>query len=91
MAAGRPVVATDIPGYREVVHHERDGLLVPPNDPAALAEALSRLLANPGLARALGERGRADAARYRWETIAGEVETAYGDALAAGGRRETPR
>jgi glycosyltransferase involved in cell wall biosynthesis len=51
-AAGIPVVATDIPGTNEAVHHEIDGLLVPPNDPEALARALLRIFDDP----ALGER-----------------------------------
>jgi glycosyltransferase involved in cell wall biosynthesis len=53
-----PIVSTDAPGCREIVHHEVNGLLVPPRDPAALADALQRLLADADLCRALGRRGR---------------------------------
>jgi len=81
MAAGLPVVASDIPGYREVVRGDIDGLLVPPEDPVALAAAVRRVLADPALADRLRVSARARADRYRWETVAAEVEAAYGRAL----------
>jgi glycosyltransferase involved in cell wall biosynthesis len=58
MAAGRPVVGTDVVGIRDAVRHEETGLLVPPGDPVALAAALRRLLNDPDLARRMGEQGR---------------------------------
>lgn len=58
MAAGRPVVASRVGGIPEVVVDEETGLLVPPEDPRALAAALERLLADPALARRMGEAGR---------------------------------
>lgn len=57
-AAGRSIVASDAPGCREIVRHGENGLLVPPRDPAALADALADLLANAGLRRSMGRRGR---------------------------------
>jgi phosphatidylinositol alpha-mannosyltransferase len=81
MAAGLPVVASDIPGYREVVREGVEGILVPPSDPAPLAEAVSRLLGEPGVAKAMGEAGRARAKRYSWENVASEIESAYQEAL----------
>jgi glycosyltransferase involved in cell wall biosynthesis len=60
-AAGRPIVTTDVPGCREVVRHEDNGLLVPAGDAAALADALMRLIENPELRRQMGDRGRARA------------------------------
>jgi glycosyltransferase involved in cell wall biosynthesis len=57
-ACGRPIVATDIPGCRSVVKHEKNGLLVPPNDPLALAEALERLALDPALRMKMGALGR---------------------------------
>ncbi len=61
MAAGRPVVATRVGGIPDLVLHEATGLLVPPGDTAALAEALESLLKDPAKAEALGR-----AARERW-------------------------
>jgi phosphatidyl-myo-inositol alpha-mannosyltransferase len=77
MAAGLPVVATDIPGYREVVRDGEEGLLVPPADPAALAAAVSRVLSDADLAGRLGEAGRRRAARYDWGVVAGRIEDLY--------------
>jgi glycosyltransferase involved in cell wall biosynthesis len=57
-AAGRPIVTTDIPGCREIVHHDDNGLLVPPRDSEALAEALECLIKNPGSRQRMGARGR---------------------------------
>ena len=57
--AGLPVVASDLPPLREMVIHRQTGLLVPPDDPEALAAALSSLLSNPEWAHAQGRAGRA--------------------------------
>ncbi|MPY93232.1 MAG: glycosyltransferase [Acidimicrobiia bacterium] len=61
MAAAVPVVVTDLGGLPELVEHGRDGLVVPPDDPAALGEALRRLAERPGEAEALGRAARAKA------------------------------
>ena len=58
MAVGVPVVTTDTPGNREMVDHERNGLLVPARDPAALAKAIERLLTEDGLGEALASEAR---------------------------------
>ena len=58
MAAGLPVVATDQGGPREIVVHQTTGLLVTPNDPQALADALARLLDDSGMRQRYGEAGR---------------------------------
>jgi glycosyltransferase involved in cell wall biosynthesis len=58
MRAGLPVVATDVGGVSEVIIHRETGLLVPPQDPAALAAAISELQASPGLRREFGDRAR---------------------------------
>ncbi len=57
LAVGRPVVATDVGGNRELVRDGETGLLVPPEDPRALAAAIERLLADPGLAGRLAGAG----------------------------------
>ncbi len=57
-ACGLPIVTTDAPGCREVVHHEDNGLLVPVKDPDALARALHRLIVDEELRHRMGARGR---------------------------------
>jgi glycosyltransferase involved in cell wall biosynthesis len=57
-AFGRPMIATDVPGCREVVRHDRTGLLVPANDPAALANAIAALAAAPALRARYGAAAR---------------------------------
>jgi glycosyltransferase involved in cell wall biosynthesis len=58
MAAGLPVVATAVGGTPEVVMDGVTGLLVPPQDPSALAQAIERLLRDPDLRRTMGRAGR---------------------------------
>ncbi|MDY0110141.1 MAG: glycosyltransferase family 4 protein [Candidatus Krumholzibacteria bacterium] len=58
-ACGRPLIAADVPGCRDLVRDGETGLLVPPRDPQALAAAIRRLAADPDLRRALGTRARA--------------------------------
>jgi glycosyltransferase involved in cell wall biosynthesis len=58
-ASGRPMVAVDGPGLREVVHNGQTGLLVPPRDPVALADALQRLAEDGALRRRMGQAARA--------------------------------
>ncbi|MDQ6750880.1 MAG: glycosyltransferase family 4 protein, partial [Actinomycetota bacterium] len=82
-AAGTPVVASDIAGYREVVRHGREGLLVPRGDPAELAEALRDLWLDPVRRGAMSAAAARRADRYAWPRIADEVLEAYDDALAA--------
>ncbi|HEX9712052.1 MAG TPA: glycosyltransferase family 4 protein [Actinomycetota bacterium] len=81
MAAGRPVVASAIPGYAAVAEHDVHGFLFSPGDPEALAAALIRLLGDPQAVRLMGEAGRAHAARYDWSVLIGEIEDAYLEAL----------
>jgi glycosyltransferase involved in cell wall biosynthesis len=82
MAYGRPVVAGDVGGLRDLVRHEETGLLVPPGDVGALRAALQRLLADPDLRRRLGEAGRARIAEhFTWRRFGDETLRAYEDAL----------
>jgi phosphatidylinositol alpha-mannosyltransferase len=85
MAVGLPVVCSDIGGYRDVVNDGRDGLLVPPHDPEALATALRGLLDNPARRAAMAAAARSTAARYAWDVVGGEILEVYEAALA--GRR----
>jgi glycosyltransferase involved in cell wall biosynthesis len=66
MAAGRPIVATDIPTVAKVVTHEHSGLLAPPGDAEAFAAAVERCLDQPGMARRLGEAARQEVQAYSW-------------------------
>ena len=77
MAAGAPVVASNIDGYRDVVEHERNGLLVASRDADAIASAITRVADNPELALRLAEGGRRAAQAYRWQRVASEVEDYY--------------
>jgi len=77
MAAGAPVVATNIDGYREVVRKDVDGLLVPPGDPAALAGAIDRILSDPALADRLRAAGKRRAENFDWKVIADRLEELY--------------
>jgi glycosyltransferase involved in cell wall biosynthesis len=61
MAAGLPVVASAVGGVPELVEHGRTGIVVPPDDPAPLADAIARLVADADLRRRMGEAGRARA------------------------------
>lgn len=63
MAAGKPLVATDIPGCREAVQHGITGFLVPPADPSALARALAALISDPHLREKFGAAARLRAER----------------------------
>jgi phosphatidyl-myo-inositol alpha-mannosyltransferase len=84
MAAGVPIVATDIAGYREVVRHDVEGLLVPPGDPVAFAAAIRLVLDDPALARRLGEAGRARARTYDWPVVVARLGEEYAAALGSG-------
>lgn len=63
MAAGLPVVSTSVSGIPELVRHEESGLLVPPEDPERLAEAIARLVGDESLRSRLARQGRADTTR----------------------------
>jgi len=82
MAMGKPVVASSIEGYANVVGHSVDGLLVPPADKDRLARALVTLLGDEKLRREMGARGRAKALGYSWENIARRVFEYYARVLS---------
>jgi len=77
MAAGKPIVASNIEGYAGVLTHGVEGLLVLPNDTESLAEALLQLLRDPDLRQAMGERGRQRAPEFGWERISQRVLSYY--------------
>jgi phosphatidylinositol alpha-mannosyltransferase len=82
-ASGRPVVATNIPGYASVLTNGKEALLVEPRDPQALALAIVRVLADQELRRKLGAHGRVTAAQYAWPKVAARVLSEYEQAAAA--------
>jgi glycosyltransferase involved in cell wall biosynthesis len=77
MAAGCPVVASDLPALREVIKDGETALLVPPGDAAALAAALERLGTDGGLRRRLGEAARREAAGHSWDARAARLEALF--------------
>ena len=82
MACQTAVVASAVGGIVEVVEDGKTGLLVPPARPDALAEALNRVLANPALARAMGQAGRRRVeAQFSWASIAERTEQVYAQAI----------
>ncbi len=78
MAAGAPIVASDIHGYKGVVRRGRDGLLVPRRDPKALATAIARLLDDPLLRASMSAEGQARAEDFSWPRVTARVEDYYG-------------
>jgi glycosyltransferase-like protein len=77
MSAGLPVVASDLPVFREYLTEGRDALLVPVDDPAALAAALAAVLDDPGLAVRLRAAALATALRFTWVRSAAEHQAIY--------------
>ena len=81
MAAGKPVVASDIEGYRGVLTEGEEGLLFKNTDVGSLAAALETLIQEPLLRAKMGQRGRATAEKHRWQVVAGQVEEYYESCL----------
>jgi phosphatidylinositol alpha-mannosyltransferase len=82
MAAGTPVVACDIDGYRNVATHGEDALLVPPGDSDALASALARIVVDSRLAASLTDAGRLRAQSFSMDALAVKYVEMYERALA---------
>ena len=100
MAAGTPIVCSDIHGYKGVVRRGREGLLVPPRSPRELADAIARLLGDRALREQMGAAGRARAEEFSWPRVAAKVEDYYGfvirrlaaaGSLPAGYRADVPQ
>jgi len=81
MAMGKPLVATSNDGYASVVTHGREGLLVPPRNAAALADALKQLVEDESLRKRLAANGLDTARKYDWEKIALRILDYYAQAF----------
>ncbi|MGH3753299.1 MAG: glycosyltransferase family 4 protein [Pseudonocardiaceae bacterium] len=90
MAAGTPVLASDLDAFRRVLDGGRAGVLVAPGAPEALSRALGDLLDDPGRRAALAAAGRARAAMWDWPVVARRVLQVYETAVAADPRRLPP-
>ena len=82
MASGRPIVASNIEGFAEVITDGKEGFLVPPKNDEALALALKRLIDTPELRRKMAERGKISVQRFRWDSVATQVVDCYQEAIA---------
>jgi phosphatidylinositol alpha-mannosyltransferase len=81
MACELPIVCSDILGFRDVVQHGREALMVPRGDADALANALVRVLSDAGLRARLGETGRTRALDYDWTRVTSSVLDVYDEVL----------
>lgn len=84
LAAGTPVLASDIPGYRDVLRDGVDGQLLPAGDPLALAEALRGMAIEPERRARMARAARERAERFAWPHVAAEVLDCYEQAIAVG-------
>jgi glycosyltransferase involved in cell wall biosynthesis len=78
MAAGRPIIASNLPSIREIVDHGRTGLLVPPTDLVAWERAIEKLRANPALAIELASNARRAVEQFSWRSRAAGIATCVG-------------
>jgi glycosyltransferase-like protein len=89
MSADLPVIATDIPVFREYLTDGESALLVPPQDSAALADAMHSLMVDTDLGARLQRQGRAVAGRFTWAGCADQHSRIYAEVLASRGRHVT--
>jgi len=80
MAAGVPIVATNISGNRDLIQDGETGLLIPPSDPTKFAEAVLRLLKNEQLRTNMGEKAKGVAKQYQWQEVARQYLDVYHEA-----------
>jgi glycosyltransferase involved in cell wall biosynthesis len=76
-ALGVPVIGTNVGGIPDVIEHEQSGLLVPPSDPKALAEAMTRVLSDQGLAGRLAATAASRLVKFDWDKIAAQYAEVY--------------
>lgn len=84
MACGVPVICTDVASLPEIVEHGVTGLVVPPNDPLALGDAIRWMIANPAEATSMGSRGRDRVlTRFSWDAVVQRCLMAYESSAAS--------
>ena len=83
LASGLAVVTSDVGGIPFIVRQRQTAMLVPPDDPQAMAKAAHEVLADASLHAALVAAGRDEVQRYRWSSVRAELLAAYVDAIAA--------
>ncbi|MFL6278884.1 MAG: glycosyltransferase family 4 protein [Vicinamibacterales bacterium] len=84
MAAGKPIVSSDLPSIREILRDGENALLVAPGNPSALASAIERLLNNPSLAARLAHAALEEVPNYSWQRRAERLEALFAETIAAG-------
>ena len=82
MSTGKPAIASNIGGLPDLVDDGETGLLVPPGDMGTLAEAIKRLMTDPGLRRRMGQAGQRKVTQFFASTVVGRIEDAYRSLLA---------
>jgi glycosyltransferase involved in cell wall biosynthesis len=87
MAARRPVIASDAGGPRDIIENGVNGILVPPGDVTALADAVTKLAADEGLRKRLGEAGSRNASRFSVAASANRVAEVYSTVLSSARER----
>lgn len=89
MAAGKPVIATAVGDLPEILGHRR-GMIVPPADPLALAQAMDRVLDTPGLAAAMGKRARTWCVQHAsYGVVRAQLECVLSEAISRASLRMT--
>lgn len=87
MALGKPVVATKVGGIPEIIEHQKSGLLINPNDPAGLSDAIAYMLENQEESKRMGVEGlKIISERFKREMVVEMVEAIYEETLDNGGR-----
>lgn len=82
MASGKPIVASDISGYNELIQNGKEGILVAPENPKAIMEAVIKLINHKDLRKKLGENGLLKAKEYGWDEVTKQIEDCYYKVLA---------
>lgn len=77
MAAGKPVIASNVGGIPDLVKHDHNGLLVPPGDEKALADAINKLLDNPEKSKRMGQLGQQICGQFSLEAMAAKLDHLY--------------